>query len=117
MILDGDFTPAQLEVIISRAGMETPKDEAAVEPSPAAEEATPEEVKQVKEHPEAAWVESPRPKRKPEPDLPQNSIEPFDTTGLTTNVGGINSIVDPDRGKAWFSIRNAEGGITAWTTT
>jgi hypothetical protein len=102
MFIEGEFTPEQLKVIISRAAVETPKEE--VEPSPAAEEATPEQVKQVKEHPEAAWVESPQSKQKPEPDLPQNLAEPHDTTGYSQNMGGICDTADPDKGKRGFQF-------------
>lgn len=70
--------------------------QAAVEPSPAAEEATPEEVKQFKEHPEASWIESPRPKQKPEPAKPSEVI------------GGINDIFDPGKGKSGFQYQYTE---------
>jgi hypothetical protein len=71
--------------------------QAAVEPSPAAEEATPEEVKQFKEHPEASWIQPPPPKQKPEPAKPRGEV-----------IGGINDIVDAGKGKYGYQFKYEE---------
>jgi hypothetical protein len=108
-VIELDDTPSDVVEKNASSGdpVATEKRAGAVEPSPAAEEATPEQVAELKAHPEESWVQSPRPKPEPEPEKPR-SAGAFTPRNGAAVIGGINDIFDPGKGKSGFQYQYKE---------